>query len=213
MIDRYVEELAEALHGPRAAKADLLTEARDGLFDAAEAYEESGLDRESAERLAVADFGAVQTIAPDYQAELGLAEGRRTAVLICAVLIAQPVAWWAMLRLAGHGGGGDVSAGYLLVDQAVRWTGGIAIAIALSLAIATGAGVRFLGIRRRLVRAAGLFAFLVCAVFGVLGLLLTLYSPATDSLLGITGLPGTALLLGIPLAAVAVAGHRCLRAA
>ncbi|MBA2811366.1 hypothetical protein E0500_029445 [Streptomyces sp. KM273126] len=212
MIDRYVAELDKALRGPRAVKADMLAEARDGLVDAAEAYEESGLDRASAEQRAVADFGPVDIIAPEYQPELALAEGRRTALLICVVLTVQPVAWWLLLTLAGHGADARADTDYALVDDVVRWTGAGAIGTALAVAIATGAGVRYLGARRRLVRAAGFFAFLVCAVFAVLGLLLTLYSPATDSLLGLTGLPMTALLLGVPLAGVAVAGRRCLAA-
>ncbi|GGZ68284.1 permease prefix domain 1-containing protein [Streptomyces bluensis] len=212
MIDRYVAELDKALRGPRAVKADMLAEARDGLVDAAEAYEESGLDRTSAEQRAVADFGPVDIIAPEYQPELALAEGRRTALLICVVLTVQPVAWWLLLTLAGHGADARADTDYALVDDVVRWTGAGAIGTALAVAIATGAGVRYVGARRRLVRAAGFFAFLVCAVFAVLGLLLTLYSPATDSLLGLTGLPMTALLLGVPLAGVAVAGRRCLAA-
>ncbi|MEV7795252.1 permease prefix domain 1-containing protein [Streptomyces sp. NPDC087512] len=213
MIDRYVAELDQALRGPRRVKADMLAEARDGLFDAAEAYEESGLDRASAERRAVADFGSVDTIAPEYQTELALAQGRRTALLICVVLTVQPVAWWVLMSLAGHGAEEPTSAGYALVNDVVRWFGAGAIGMALLVATATGAGVRYLGARRRLVRVSGFFAFLVCAVFAVLGLLLTLYSPATESLLGITGLPMTALLLGVPLAGIAVAGRRCLTAA
>src|SRR5437868_9618472 len=39
VIDYYVAQLDKALTGPRSAKADLLTEARDGLMDAAEADE------------------------------------------------------------------------------------------------------------------------------------------------------------------------------
>ncbi|MEE1800719.1 permease prefix domain 1-containing protein [Streptomyces sp. JV176] len=213
MIERYVAELNEALCGPRTVKADLLAEARDGLIDAAEAYEETGLDRASAERRAVADFGPVATVAPDYQTELALAQGRRTAVLICAVLTIQPVAWWMLLSLVGHGTGTANGAGYDLVNSVVRWTGGGAIGTALAVAIATGSGVRHLGPRRGLVRAAGFFAFAVCAVFAVLGALLTFYSTAAESLLGVTGLPMTALLLGIPLVAIAVSGRRCLTAA
>jgi hypothetical protein len=217
VIDRYVAELDHALRGPRAVKADMLAEARDSLLDATEAYEESGLDRESAERCAVDDFGPVQVIAPEYQVELGLAQGRRTALLICAVLTLQPVAWWALLRFAGQDAGQDANdsgrAGYALIDTMVRWTGAGAIAMGLAVVIATGAGARRLRSTPRLVRVTGYFAYAVSVVFAVLGLLLTLSNPATDSLLGVTGLPGTALLLGMPLAGIAVAGRRCLSAA
>jgi hypothetical protein len=62
----------------------------------------------------VADFGAVRDVVADYQAELGLAQGRRTGVLICVVLAVQPVAWHLLLRLVGTGGGGpgETSATY-----------------------------------------------------------------------------------------------------
>ena len=212
MIDRYVTELDRALRGPRAAKADLLAEARDGLVDAADAYEESGLDRQSAERRAVADFGPVHVVASDYQAELGLAQGRRTAVLICAVLLAQPVVWRLLQVLVGDGGGTG-GRGYRFAEAAVRWSGGVAILLGLAVLFAAGVGVRYLGVRRVVTRLTGVLAFAVCGVFAVLGALLTVYSPATHSLLSPTGLPVTLVLLGIPLAGIAVAGRRCLRAA
>ncbi|MET8977016.1 permease prefix domain 1-containing protein [Streptomyces sp. NPDC004539] len=210
MIEQYVAELDRALRGPRAVKADMLAEARDGLTDAAEAYEESGLDRASAERCAVADFGAVERIAPEFQAELALAQGRRTALLICGVLLAQPVVWW-LLSLAGQNAKGGAGGVYGTADAVVGWAGGGAIVLALTIVVATG--LRGLSAYRRLVRAAGFFAFAVCGVFAVLGGLLTVYNPAAHSLLGPAGLPTTALLLGVPLAAVAVAGRRCLTAA
>ncbi|RSN57348.1 hypothetical protein DMH01_28330 [Amycolatopsis sp. WAC 04182] len=71
-IDGYIGDLDARLRGSAAAKTDLLTEARDGLVDAAEAYREGGVDEAEAERRAVADFGPVAVIARDYQAELAL---------------------------------------------------------------------------------------------------------------------------------------------
>ncbi|MEX3105992.1 MULTISPECIES: permease prefix domain 1-containing protein [unclassified Streptomyces] len=210
MIEHYVAELDRALRGPRAVKADMLAEARDGLADAAEAYEESGLDRASAEACAVADFGPVERIAPEFQTELALAQGRRTALLICGVLLAQPVVWW-LLSLTGQNSKDDAGSVYHLADSVVSWAGGGSIALALTIVVATGA--QGLSASRRLVRAAGFFAFAVCGVFALLGVLLTVYNPAGHSPLGVTGLPTTALLLGLPLSTVAVAGRRCLRAA
>ncbi|WP_416972741.1 permease prefix domain 1-containing protein [Streptomyces sp. 4F14] len=208
MIEQYVAELDRALRGPRAVKADMLAEARDGLADAAEAYEADGLDRVGAEACAVADFGSVERVAPEFQAELALAQGRRTGLLICGVLLVQPVGWW-LLSLAGQNSRDDAGAVYSLVDSAVSWAGSAAIALALVIVVAAGArGVS----GPRLVRATGFFSFAVCGVFALLGLLLTVYNPATHSLLGVAGLPTTVLLLGLPLGAVAVAGRRCLRA-
>ncbi len=71
-IEAYIGELDARLRGPASAKTDLLTEARDGLTDAADAYRAGGADEAEAERRAVADFGPADLIARDYQAELGL---------------------------------------------------------------------------------------------------------------------------------------------
>lgn len=211
MIDRYVAELDRSLRGPRTAKADLLTEVRDALVDAAEGYEASGLDREAAERRAVTDFGPVANLAPDFQAELGLAQGRRTAALVCAVLLAQPVTWEVLERLAGHRPAGPNDRAYQLVDALTCWSGCVSVALGLLAVLAAGIGVRVLGVRREVTRLTGLFAFAVCAIFPVLGVLSTVLSPATSAL-SPTGLPAVAVVLGLPLLAVAASGRRCLRA-
>ncbi|WP_433501454.1 permease prefix domain 1-containing protein [Sphaerimonospora sp. CA-214678] len=81
-IDVHVTALRSALRGPGRLKRDLLAEARDGLLDAAEAYECDGLPRAEAERRAVEDFGPVADIAPGFQRELAVGQGRRTALLL-----------------------------------------------------------------------------------------------------------------------------------
>jgi hypothetical protein len=70
VIDDYVTALDRTLRGPRRARRDLVTEARDSLTDCAEAYLAEGMDQAGAERMAVADFGTVAEIAPGYQEEL-----------------------------------------------------------------------------------------------------------------------------------------------
>ncbi|SCL31277.1 hypothetical protein GA0074692_3082 [Micromonospora pallida] len=209
MIETYVAELDKTLRGPRATKADLLAEARDGLLDAAEAYEDAGLDRRDAERRAVAEFGPIPEIAPDYQTELGLAQGRRTALLIFFVLAAQPVLWRWTRHLAG--GVGYDSPGYQLVEEMVSWMGAATVCAAILVVTAAGYGVRYFGARRRLVRATGVFAFTVCVVFSVLGVLLTALTP--NALMSVAGLPSALLFLGIPLAGIGVSARNCLTAA
>lgn len=211
MIEAYVAELERTLRGPRATKADLLAEARDGLVDAADAYEDAGLDRRAAERRAVAEFGAVREIAPDYQTELGLAQGRRTALLIFFVLAAQPVLWRLTRHLAGPDGVGYDNPGYVLVEDVVSWMGTATLLAAVLVATAAGYGVRYLGARRRLARLTGVFAFAVCAVFSVLGVLLTVLTP--DALMSVAGLPSAVVFLGIPLISVGLSGRNCLSAA
>lgn len=214
VIDAYVAELAGALRGPTRAKVDLLAEARDSLVDSARAYEHHGLDRDTAERQAVEEFGGVQEIAPGYQTELGLAQGRRTALLVFFVLAAQPFGWSATASLVGDA---SKSSGplYVLLDALVVWLGTTAIIAALLAALACGVGVRYLGARRWLIQATGVFALAVVGVFGLMGLLLTVLTPVADarSLLTVAGLPWTVTFLGGPLTWIAMSARRCLSAA
>ncbi|MEU7528862.1 permease prefix domain 1-containing protein [Saccharothrix sp. NPDC042600] len=78
VIDDYVTALGHRLRGPRRAVADLLTEARDSLEDAAEALSAAGFPEREARARAVADFGPLPVIARDYQSLLALAHGART---------------------------------------------------------------------------------------------------------------------------------------
>lgn len=97
-IDVYVDGLAAALSGPRRHRHDMLTEARDSLLDAAEAYADAGHDPLDAQRRAVADFGTHRQVVPAYQAELAMLQGRRAATWIALVLpvmtLLEPLMWW-----------------------------------------------------------------------------------------------------------------------
>ncbi|MGR6921010.1 permease prefix domain 1-containing protein [[Actinomadura] parvosata] len=96
LIDDYVAELDGALSGPHGPKRDLVVEARDSLIDTADALEAGGLERAEAERLAVAEFGAVHEVAPGYQAELTAVAGRRLGVLLF-ISVPITVAMWSVL--------------------------------------------------------------------------------------------------------------------
>jgi hypothetical protein len=211
LVEAYATELDDTLRGPRGVKADIVAEALDGLLDAAEAYRNSGLDEDGAQRRAIADFGAVPEIAPGYQVELGACQGRRTAVLISVTLAAQPVVWGMLHLLTGDRG--EESSAYRAVDSVVRWTGIATIAAGLLTVAALGIGTRYLRPRPALTRAIGVFAFVVCGVFAVLGLLLTILSPGNGSLLAWSGLPTTTALLGLPLIGIGVAARKCLATA
>ncbi|WP_181774259.1 permease prefix domain 1-containing protein [Amycolatopsis pittospori] len=101
-IETYIAELDRRLSGSAGAKADLLTEARDGLHDAADAYREGGVDEAEAERRAVADFGPVDVIAPAYQAELGL---RRDIRVLWELIVGVPllILSWDLARTLSLG--------------------------------------------------------------------------------------------------------------
>jgi hypothetical protein len=212
LIEAYVAELDGALRGPRHLRADMIAEARDGLLDACEAYEKKGLDPDRAQRRAIDDFGPVSVIVPEYQMQLGLSQGRRTALLTCAALGAQPIAWRVIMPLVGQPDPPG-SAAYQLVNRLVECVGALSIAAGLVIALALGVGTRYFPPHRRMARIAGFFALAVSAVFAVLGSLMTLLGPARGPLLGWSGLPTTLVLLGLPLVGIALAGRRCLAAA
>ncbi|MFC0004667.1 permease prefix domain 1-containing protein [Micromonospora siamensis] len=84
-VEAHLRELAVRLHGPARLRTELLTEARDALHDAAEAYRADGLSGPDAERRAVAEFGSADRLVPAYQAELAAGALRRFAVRGLAV--------------------------------------------------------------------------------------------------------------------------------
>ncbi|SDN09250.1 permease prefix domain 1-containing protein [Allokutzneria albata] len=88
LIDDYLDRLGARLDGPRAAKAELLTEARNGLEDAASCYRDAGFPDTTAQARAVAEFGPLALIADEYQEELAVAQGARTMrALLAAMLV------------------------------------------------------------------------------------------------------------------------------
>lgn len=199
MIAGYLDELTAALRGPRGARADLLAEARDGLVDVADAYRLHGMEPDAADRRAVEEFGTVDELAPRYQAELGLSQGRRTAWSIVLVLLAQPVLWSAVTT------GTPDSPGYAVVDRTTSWVGGLTIAVGLLLALGCGLGQRYVGPPDRLTRLAGGFGLTVVVVFTGIG---GLYAAFGGTLL--SDLPLLAGFLLLPLAWIAYASRRCL---
>jgi HAAS len=211
VIDAYIAELDAALRGPRRARTDLLTEARDSLVDATRAYERRGLPPAAAERQAVREFGDIHQIAPEFQAELGLTQSRRTAMLCLCMLLLQPLAWDNAWYAAAVPDMTDYPAPYALLSELVEWFGGGAIVGSLSAALASGIGVRYLRAPHRLARITGVFAITVAGALGVTGLLLTALNPQPVSLLRAHGLPWVTMVLLVPMLLVALSGRRCLR--
>jgi hypothetical protein len=211
VIDGYIAQLDTALRGPRRAKRDLLTEARDHLIDATEAYQDNGLGREAAERHAVREFGEPAEIVPGFQTELGLAQGRRTALLVLCVFAAQPFIWGYAHRWVSGTSVEDPRTGYAIADSLVEWLGGLTILASILVVAAYGIGVRYLGARRAIVRATGVFGFVVSAVFGGFGVLLTfVLSPEPGSTLTVVNLLWTVVFMMAPLTWIATSARRCL---
>jgi hypothetical protein len=136
VIAAHLAALAAALprrgHWTRA----LLAEARDGLADAAAAYRAAGLGAGAAAARAVADFGPVAAVAPDFRAEIALRQARRTSRLLCALLLPPLVGWPALLVRARPPRGSALLAGHL------AGVAGLAVLVAAVALVGTGrAGV------------------------------------------------------------------------
>ncbi|WP_238017066.1 permease prefix domain 1-containing protein [Dactylosporangium sp. AC04546] len=215
-IDVYVAALRRTLRGPRAAKADLVTEARDSLVDAAEHYEEGGLDRLAAERRAVDEFGAVHELAPDYQRELALAQARRTALIVAGAVAAQSVISEMAWRSASTGWSWEPDRFYAVLANTVDYASYVVFAVALVTALVCGIGTRFVTVGRRFARATGVATLAAVAFFAIGGMLLSALSPTWDTAVVMPGSPlqlvSNALALALP-AGMIFSGLRSIRAA
>jgi len=207
-IERYLAELGRALRGPARAKADLLAEARGGLHDSVRSYVDSGEPEAAACRKALAEFGEVKVVAPGFQAELSLAQARRTALWVALAVAVQPLVWGP---LRPGGSDADLTAAQALIDRLIEGLGVVALSGALLALFACGAGVRFLGARPEVARVTGVFTLMVTAGFVAMACAM-LASGAPDQLWVPAGLPWAVMFLVSPMAAVALSARRCLAA-
>jgi hypothetical protein len=207
-VDAYLTGLSRELRGPRRRKADLLAEARDHLVDATEAFVADGLDRDSAEREAVADFGELDEVVPGYRAELAVSQSRRTAMLLFLVLILQPIVWqegvWSWNQDPVQ-----ESALNDLLQTVVRGIGMVTIAGAVLAVIAAGIGMRYPIVREHVSRATSLFAMVTSAVISAIGFGMAA-SSAQVTLLDYAVVSGFVVL---PLVVVGLQAGRALRLA
>lgn len=209
MIDAYVADLDRVLTGPGRAKRDLLAEARDALVDAAESYECRGLPRADAERRAVEDFGCVADIAPDYQAELGLAQTRRTGLLLFLVLVPQAFVWDHAWGLVAQESAIPTHGLFAALDKSMEMFGGVVLAGALLAMLSSGVGVRVLGVRRRLAGVVGRLAFAAAVLISASSLVLAAFTPDVAAPLALRLGWATAFVV-VPLGAVMVSARRCV---
>lgn len=180
-IDTYVAALHGALRGPRVAKSDLVTEARDGLIDAAERHEQDGLDRATAERAAVEEFGPVADLAPQYQLELALTQCRRTAVLVAVAVAAQSLYSEITWHNDASGSTWQPDRFYSILASTVDYASYAVVAGALVAALACGIGSRYFEVGRRFARAIGIGAIGVVGFFALGGSVLAALAPAWHS--------------------------------
>jgi hypothetical protein len=208
-IDDYLAALSKELRGPRRRKADLLAEARDHLTDATEAFEADGFARYDAEKHAVADFGAIEDVAPGYRSELAISQSRRTAMMLLMALIIQPIVWQsgAWIWTSDQN---NTSALNDLLQIVVRDIGGVVIAGAVLAVLGTGIGLRYPLVREHLSRVTALFTLAGSALIAAIGVTMTATSAHAPGLPAY-GVVGTFVVL--PLALVSVQAARGLRLA
>lgn len=210
-VERYLAELSRALRGPRRRKADLLAEARDSLVDATEAYEADGLSEHEAKEHAVAEFGELAEVVPGYRAELGIAQGRRTAVLLTLVMTAQPIVWREGVWVWNQHPESPTPLVTFLNDL-VMLAGMVAIVGSVLALVASGIGLRYEPIRDRATKTTARFALLSSASVSGIGIALATASRAADGS-GASGLLAVGIFVVAPLLLVSRSAHRCLRLA
>jgi HAAS len=97
-VEAFLQTVAAHLPGPSKHRAAILAELNDGLLEATESYQRTGLDRAQAVRLALREFGDPQTLAESFRSELIITRGRRSALTL---LTAAPIVialWIAAAR-------------------------------------------------------------------------------------------------------------------
>ena len=93
-IDSLLSAIGARLPGPAGPREDILAELRDGLLEAAEANERTGLGHGDAVQLALRQFGDAPTLAASLWPEMAAARARR---MVLALFATGPivVALWA----------------------------------------------------------------------------------------------------------------------
>jgi hypothetical protein len=212
-IDDYVTTVGGRLRGPVRLRADMLAEIRDALEDAAEAHRDGGADDREAERRAVSEFGSASVIAAGLQDVLAVAHGRRTVLAMLAVLgshFAMSVWVGSTTDWRHYWGDAAPDRWYLWLAQATNIFVVVALVTSVAVVVSLGWGLRFLGIRRGLVRLAAVVTVVVLGVTALCGSLLT----------GLTPHPGagggtllSVALWAIPSMIVLRSARECWRAA
>lgn len=169
-IDAYVDGLALLLRGPGRVRAEMITEARHSLEDAAAAHLDAGLCELEAERRAVAEFGALREVAPAYQAELAAQQGRRAATWIALALplvnVLAPLMWWD----SPFGNDDHATRLYWVLADHFKYTSFVAAGVAALVMLGFSWGSRYLRDGVRYARRVGLGAMTFLGLHALLGL-------------------------------------------
>lgn len=175
-IDGFIDGLSQHLRGPRRIRADMVAEARHSLVDAAESYQDAGLAPVDARRRAVAEFGSYPEVVPDYQAELAVAQGRRTVLLIAVALpllvLAAPLMWWR----SPWAGQSQLPAGYARLTAGFDVLSVAGALLAVLVLVGYGWGSRYIRDGVYLTEVVGWCGLTFLLVHGVSGVVIYLWS-------------------------------------
>lgn len=130
VVDDYLSALGSRLRGPARSRTEMLTEVRNSLDDAVEAYVAEGLDLETAQRRAVAEFGEPAQLLPAYQAELTADALHRLSlrvIVVGSVLVAFGDLTWRGASWSGSAP--PVGYQWLTVGLTACWIGNLLLAL------------------------------------------------------------------------------------
>ncbi|MBF9130509.1 hypothetical protein I0C86_16295, partial [Plantactinospora sp. S1510] len=182
VIDDYVSAVRSGLRGSARLRADMLTEIRDALVDAAESHQRNGVGTPEAERRAVLEFGSARQIAAGLQDVLAVDQARRTAGLLLAVLGTQFVSSELMGRVGGWQqlwGTTEPGAAYLWLARATDTFSGLAITAAVVTVVLLRWGLRHVGVHLVVARLTAVLAAVVIGTTLLCGGLLSVLTPRT----------------------------------
>jgi hypothetical protein len=129
-IDNWLAEVGSRLPGPAGARAEILAELRDGLFEAAEANRKGGRGRGEAVELALRQFGDAPALAASFWPEMAAARARRVVLVLFATGPIVAALWVSALRSRGPG-----------ATEGLFDSGPAHVAAALLIAMAIGCGI------------------------------------------------------------------------
>ncbi|MET9021317.1 hypothetical protein ABZV93_15140 [Actinopolymorpha sp. NPDC004070] len=142
-IDGYVRRVRQLLPGPASARAEMLCELSDGLYDAARAHVRAGLPAGEAQVRAVAECGPAEDTAAAYRPELTAVQGRHTAMLVAVLMPGLNLLWDVPWMISGPWNAPPnpvVSALSRVVTGSDLLAGGSAVALVLLMVLAARRG-------------------------------------------------------------------------
>ncbi|MFC4951004.1 permease prefix domain 1-containing protein [Pseudonocardia sp. GCM10023141] len=204
-VERYLDAVGAGLVGPRAARAAILDELRDGLHDAIATRVRHGEHPAAAVRAALAEFGAPSVMASGFVGELAGSRARRT---VAAYLGSGPLVgmlWLLTLAPAGWWRHGPAALWGAIPPAPVI---GLACVVGVLVLAGTGRGSRWLPLPPGQI-VAGALIVVVVAVLGDLFMLARVAAAGPVASTTIAVLAVTASIIRLGFSIPVVAG--CLR--